>query len=643
MLRREANRAAFANPAMSRVVADDRRLIDARRSSRFDCPCRSFTKGDAGVLQHVTWDATIREMSTDERPTLITAALPYANGPIHIGHLAGAYLPADIYARYCRLLGRDVVFVCGSDEHGVPIMLRARAEGVSPQEIVDRYHTLMGDSFRGFGMSFDHYGRTSSPIHREVSRDFFRTLNANGALVVRTEQQFYDPEAKLFLADRLIRGTCPQCGYDDAYGDQCEKCGRTLSPKELRAPRSHLTNVAPLLKETSHWCLPLGSLQSALVEFTNSRGHWKPNVISQVQSWLTEGLADRAVTRDLPWGVAVPADVAASAGIDASGKVLYVWFDAPIGYISATQEWAASQGDPDRWKRYWQSRDARIVHFIGKDNIVFHCLIFPAMLIAHRGYALPEAIPANEFLNLEGAKLSTSRNWAVWLHEFLGDFPPDFLRYSLARILPETRDTEFSWKDFQAHINNELADTFGNFVNRTVAFAAKHFANQVPPLTEPSDVDRAALGWSAEAQAKAGDHIENYRFRDALLDVMALARSGNKYFNDCAPWATRVAAPHACANTINISLQICASLSILFEPFLPFTAARLRSVLALNGVRSSMPGQLQASQLGWNAAGEALLSTGHCLGTPEILVRKIDDVAIETQLAKLRGGQQQTA
>lgn len=566
---------------------------------------------------------------------LVTAALPYANGPIHIGHLAGAYLPADIYCRYQRLAGRDVLFICGSDEHGVPIMLRARAEGVTPQQIVDRYHVMIEEAFAGFGMSFDYYGRTSSETHRETSQGFFRKLAEEGIFSKRSEEQLYDPEAKLFLADRFVRGTCPSCGYEDAYGDQCERCGRTLSPSELIEPRSAITNATPVLKSTTHFYLPLAQYQKWVEEWIDSHGEWKPNVLGQVRSWFQDGLGDRAMTRDLPWGVPVPKDVAEAEGIDPEGKVLYVWFDAPIGYISATREWAERQGDPARWETYWKRDDTKLVHFIGKDNIVFHCIIFPTMLKLHGEYVLPESVPANEFLNLKGAKFSTSRGVAVWLHEYLEKLAPDYLRYTLTRIMPETRDADFGWEDFQAFVNNELADTLGNFVNRSLTFANKHFDGKLPPLDSPNDRDREALAALEGYPGRVGEHIERYRFRDAISEAMALARLGNKYFNDSEPWATRKTDMRTCGNTIHVSLQLAASLGILFEPFLPFSCARIRRQLRLEGLRSSEAGGA-TGPLGWDAAARPLLAAGHQLGEAEILFSKLEDAVIEEQTSVLQ-------
>ena len=575
---------------------------------------------------------------------LVTSALPYANGPIHLGHCAGAYLPADIYCRYQRLAGRDVLYICGSDEHGVAILMRALREEITPQAVVDRYHTMIAEAFDGFGMSFDWYGRTSSPKHHETSREWFKTLAKKGCFELKTEEQLYDPEAKVFLADRFVRGTCPKCGNPDAYGDQCENCGTALSPNELDNPKSTLTDATPELRSTTHWYLPLGREQKALSDWIATHPEWKPNVLGQIKSWFVDGLGDRAMTRDLPWGVQVPEDVAKAAGVDAEGKVLYVWFDAPIGYVSATREWAEARGEPEAWKAWWQDEGSSLIHFIGKDNIVFHTLIFPAMLMLHGDYVLPTNVPANEFLNLEGDKLSTSRGWAVWLHEYLEAFPADYLRYSLCAALPETKDSDFSWKDFQGHVNNELADTVGNLVNRCMTFAQRYSDGVVPELESPSAADQAALDALTELPQRVGACLEDFRFREALHEAMALARLGNKYFNDQEPWKTRKSDPRLCGNTIHVSLQICASLSILLDPFLPNICARMRAMLRLDNVRHS-GGERQkpaASQdeagaaLGWADAGRPLLSSGAALGEPEILVAKIDDEAIQTQLDKLR-------
>ncbi len=570
---------------------------------------------------------------------LVTSALPYANGPVHIGHLAGAYIPADLYCRYQRLKGRDLVYVCGSDEFGVAIVMRAIKEGITPREIVDQYHPLIRDSFEAVGMSFDYYGRTTSPIHEDTSQDFFRRLASKNVFNLKTDEQLYDPEAGLFLADRFIRGTCPVCGYEEAYGDQCENCGSSLSPAELINPRSALTDATPELRETTHWYIPLGDWQPKLEEYIASHPEWKPNVLGQVKSWFNDGLRDRAITRDVPWGVPVPQDVAEAAGVDAEGKVIYVWFDAPIGYISATREWAEQQGDPELWRRYWQDDETRLLHFIGKDNIVFHTLMFPAMLMAYGDYVVPENVPANEFLNMEGKKLSTSRGWAVWLHEYLEAFPPDLLRYALASTLPETKDADFSWKDFQTRVNSELADILGNFVHRALTFAARYFDGQVPPLCNPNDLDREVLDKLAEFPERIGQSYERFRIREAVFETMNLARLGNKYFNDSAPWKTRTTDPEACANTIHVSLQLCASLSVLIEPVLPFTAARLRAMLRLDGVRASTPGGDPEAAIGWDEAGQQLLQKNHPLGGAEILFNKVEDTAIEEQIAKLKASE----
>jgi methionyl-tRNA synthetase len=571
-------------------------------------------------------------MNNPER-LLVTAALPYANGPIHIGHLAGAYLPADLFCRYQRLKGREVAFICGSDEMGVAILMRALREDRDPRAIVDEYHEQIRDNFARFGMSFDYYGRTSSDVHRETSQNFFRRLADKGSFKLKTERQLYDPEAEMFLADRFVRGTCPVCGYGDAYGDQCENCGSALSPQELDNPRSALTDAQPEERETTHWYLPLGDLQPKLEAWIEEHPKWKNNVRGQIKSWFDDGLKDRAITRDVPWGVPVPPDVAEAAGVEADGKVIYVWFDAPIGYISATKEWAEREDDPDRWKRYWQDEDTRLVHFIGKDNIVFHCLMFPAMLMEHGEYVLPDNVPANEFLNMEARKLSTSRGWAVWLNEYLDDFPPDLLRYTLAATLPETKDASFSWSDFQRRVNNELADVLGNFVNRALTFAERFFDGEVPPLRNASDRDRDVLDRLAEFPEKIGAAYDNYRMREAVGETMALARMGNKYFNDTEPWHTRSGRPQAAANTVHVSLQICAALAVLMEPVLPESARRLRRMLRLE-TRSSEPGE--ADDLpGWDDAGAPLLREGHALGEAEILFHKIEDEQIDEQMAKL--------
>lgn len=554
---------------------------------------------------------------------LVTSALPYANGPIHLGHLAGAYLPADIFVRYQRLKGSEVVYICGSDEHGVPIMLRARDEGKSPQEIVDRYHAVIKKSFEKVGMSFDYYGRTSAPMHHQTSQDFFRRLDEKNEFVLKKEKHLYDPEAGMFLADRFVRGTCPKCGYEDAYGDQCENCGTSLSPNDLINPRSAITNAKPVLKETKHWYLSLEKYQPMLEKWIDAHGDWKPNALGQIRSWFKDGLRDRAMTRDLPWGVQIPEDVAEKAGIDAKGKVLYVWFDAPIGYISATREWAEQKGDPELWKKYWQEEDTRLIHFIGKDNIVFHCIIFPLMLKLHGEYVLPENVPANEFLNLEGGKLSTSRNYAVWLDDYLKKFDPDSLRYVLASIMPETRDSDFSWKDFQARHNNELADILGNFVNRTFTFAHKYFDGKVPLAGEYGDLDNELVNKLKQAPQASGNLINTHQYKNYVREVMDLARFANKYFNDKEPWKTRKENPADCATTIQLCLQTVASLSILLHPLIPFSAAKMRRLLNIG------------DDLNWDDAGTLLLKHNHTVEKPQILFSKIEDSAIQPELDRL--------
>ncbi|NNE48231.1 MAG: methionine--tRNA ligase [Rhodothermales bacterium] len=575
-------------------------------------------------------------MATEKLRHLVTSALPYANGPVHVGHLAGAYLPADLYCRYLRLKGHDVAFICGSDEMGVAIMIRAMEDDVSPQSIVDRYHPMIQESFAAFGMSFDYYGRTTSAIHRQTSQEFFTKLADDGVFVTRTAEQLFDPEAGIFLADRFVKGTCPVCGFEEAYGDQCERCGSSLSPMELIEPRSTLSSAIPELRESTHWYLPLGDFQERLEAWLSDHPEWKPNVLGQVRSWLQDGLRERAITRDVPWGVPVPLEVGEAEGIDTAGKVIYVWFDAPIGYISATKEWALEQGTPDLWKEYWQNEDCSLVHFIGKDNIVFHCLMFPAMLMAHGGYVLPENVPANEFLNLEGKKLSTSRNWAVWLHEYLEAFDPDLLRYVLASTLPESKDADFNWRDFQTRVNSELADVLGNFVNRTMTFATRYFEGRVPPLKGPSEIDLDVLRQLGEFPGRIGASYEAFRLREAVFETMGLARLGNKYFNDTEPWHTRKSDLEACANSIHVSLQICATIAVLLDPVLPFAADKIRRMLNLDGIRSSVPGGASGS-IGWDDAATPILVAGHRLGEAEILFSKLEDDVIEEQLGKLGG------
>ena len=595
-------------------------------------------------------------MDTEFKRTLVTCALPYANGPIHIGHLAGVYVPADIYVRYLRLRGREVLYVCGSDEHGVPITIKARQQGCSPQDIVDRYHGIIKDSFEGLGIHFDIYGRTSSEVHHRNAAEFFRKLYDEGKFITRESEQYYDPEAKQFLADRYIVGTCPKCGNEGAYGDQCEKCGSTLSPEELINPKSKLSGAAPVKKKTTHWYLPLQDYEPWLREWI-LEGHqeWRTNVYGQVKSWLDGGLQPRAVTRDLDWGVPVPVE-------GAEGKVLYVWFDAPIGYISNTQELL-----PDSWEKWWKSPETRLVHFIGKDNIVFHCIVFPSMLKAHGGYILPDNVPANEFLNLEGDKISTSRNWAVWAHEYLEQFPgkEDVMRYVLTANAPETKDNDFSWKDFQARNNSELVAIFGNFVNRAVVLTHKYFEGRVPACGELQDIDREALAEIPALRESLERNLEGFHFREALKDAMGIARVGNKYISDTEPWKVAKTDMARCATILNISLQICADLAIAFEPFTPFAAERLRRMLdvglcagvdhrkgeqeTVNTYREGEGAALHTSSslrtcpdagksvcLNWARLGAAeLLPVGHVIGEPELLFAKIEDDAIAAQLARL--------
>ena len=546
--------------------------------------------------------------------TLVTTALPYANGPVHIGHLAGVYVPADIYTRYLRMKGEDVIMIGGSDEHGVPITLKARKEGVSPQDIVDRYHNIIKKSFEELGISFDIYSRTTSKIHCKTASDFFRTLYDKGEFVEKTSLQYYDEDAGQFLADRYIVGTCPHCGYDHAYGDQCEKCGTSLSANELIDPHSAITGSKPVKKETKHWYLPLDKWEPALRKWI-LEGHkeWKPNVYGQCKSWLDLGLQPRAVSRDLDWGVPVPVE-------GAEGKVLYVWFDAPIGYISNTKELL-----PDRWEEYWKRDDTRIINFIGKDNIVFHCIVFPAMLMAEGSYQLPENVPANEFLNLEGDKISTSRNWAVWLHEYLEEFPgkQDVLRYVLTANAPETKDNDFTWRDFQARNNNELVAILGNFVNRSIVLTHKYFDGKVPAQGELTDYDRQTIDEFKNVKETLGNDIEHFHFRDALKDAMNLARIGNKYLADTEPWKLAKTDPARVATILNMALQITANLAIAFEPFLPFSAAKLRKMI-------NMP------EADWNKLGSIdILAEGSTVEKPELLFEKIEDSVIEAQMQKL--------
>lgn len=592
--------------------------------------------------------------------TLVTSALPYANGPVHIGHLAGVYIPADIYVRYLRMRGEDVLFICGSDEHGVPITIKARQQGVSPQDIVDRYHKIIKDSFTGLGINFDIYSRTSSKVHEKNASDFFRKLYDEGKFVTKESAQYYDPEAKTFLADRYIVGTCPKCGAEGAYGDQCEKCGSTLSPEELINPKSKLSGAEPVKKKTSHWYLPLNEYESWLSEWI-LEGHkeWRSNVYGQCKSWIDGGLQPRAVSRDLDWGVPVPVE-------GAEGKVLYVWFDAPIGYISNTRELL-----PQSWEQWWKSEDTKLVHFIGKDNIVFHCIVFPSMLKAYGdGYILPDNVPSNEFLNLEGDKISTSRNWAVWAHEYLEQFPgkEDVIRYVLTANAPETKDNDFSWKDFQARNNSELVAVFGNFVNRAVVLTHKYFGGKVPARGTLQDIDRETLAQIPLIRASLEKNLEGYHFREALKDAMNIARVGNKYISDAEPWKVAKTDMERTATILNVCLQICADLAIAFEPFTPFAAEKLRKMLdvtlfagydhrkgeqeTVNTYRDGEAAALHTLPFGetavcecaceggvrleWNLLGEeSILPEAHQLGAAELLFAKIEDDAIQAQLDRL--------
>ena len=545
--------------------------------------------------------------------TLITTALPYANGPVHIGHLAGVYVPADIYARYLRLKGEEVLMIGGSDEHGVPITLRAKKEGITPQDVVDRYHGIIKKSFEEFGITFDIYSRTTSATHHQMASDFFRTLYDKGEFIEKTSEQYYDEEAKQFLADRYIMGTCPHCGNEKAYGDQCEACGTSLSPTDLIDPKSAISGSKPVMRETKHWYLPLDKWEPFLRKWIlEDHKEWKPNVYGQCKSWLDMGLQPRAVSRDLDWGIPVPVE-------GAEGKVLYVWFDAPIGYISATKDLT-----PD-WETYWKSEDTKMVHFIGKDNIVFHCIVFPSMLKAHGGYILPENVPANEFLNLEGDKISTSRNWAVWLHEYLEEFPgkEDVLRYVLCANDPETKDNDFTWKDFQARNNNELVAVLGNFVNRALVLTQKYYGGKVPACGELTDYDRQSIAEVAAVKASLEGNIENYRFREALKDAMNIARIGNKYLADTEPWKVVKTDPARVETILNIALQITANTAIAIEPFMPFSAEKILRMLAVG-------------KFGWERLGAMdLIPAGHAIGEPALLFEKIEDDVIQRQLDKL--------
>ena len=547
----------------------------------------------------------------------VTAALIYANGPIHIGHLAGCYIPADIYVRYLRAKGADVAFISGTDEHGVPITVKARKEGKTPQQVVDFYYEQIKNSFADFGISFDIYSRTSNQTHHKNSQEIFTTMFDKGYFDEEISEQYFDEVAQQFLADRYIIGECPTCGNPNAYGDQCEKCGSTLSPTELKNPRSTLSGSKPVMKSTKNWYLPLDRMQPDIEKYVNSHKEWKPNVFGQCQSWLKDGLRPRAMTRDLDWGISVPLP-------DTEGKVLYVWFDAPIGYITFTQEWAAQNGK--NWEDYWKNDSTKLVHFIGKDNIVFHCIIFPAMLMAEGSYILPDSVPANEFMNLEGDKISTSRNWAVWLHEYLEEFPnkQDVLRYALSANMPESKDNDFTWKDFQTKNNSELVAIYGNFVNRAVVLTHKFYGGNVPAQGELTDFDKETIGTLVDFPKKIGDSIENYRFREGLANMMDLARLGNKYLAETEPWKVIKENPARVETIMNIALQIAANLAILSEPFLPFTSEKLRKQLGLN-------------ETTWAETGGAdLLPVGTLIGESSLLFEKIEDDAIEKQVKKLQ-------
>ncbi|MDA9336940.1 methionine--tRNA ligase [Polaribacter sp.] len=558
-------------------------------------------------------------MNTPKRYT-ITAALPYTNGPIHIGHLAGVYVPADIYARFLRLTGKDVAYICGSDEHGVAIPMRAKKEGVSPQDIIDKYHGIIKQSFVDFGISFDNYSRTSSKIHHETAAEFFTKMHNDGEFIEEVSAQLYDAESNQFLADRFVVGTCPKCNFDESYGDQCESCGTSHNATDLINPKSSITGNVPTLKETKHWFLPLDKHEAFLREWI-LEGHkkdWKPNVYGQVKSWVEDGLRPRAVTRDLDWGIPVPVK-------GGEGKVLYVWFDAPIGYISSTKEWAAREGK--NWEDYWKKDDTKLVHFIGKDNIVFHCIIFPSMLKAHGDYILPENVPANEFLNLEGNKLSTSKNWAVWLHEYLEEFPgqQDVLRYTLTANAPETKDNDFTWKDFQAKNNNELVAIFGNFINRVVVLTNKYYTGEVPLPGVFTEIDEDVLAAVKEFPNTIGKSIERYRFREASQELMNLARLGNKYLADEEPWKVIKVDAARVQTIMYVALQISAALAVVSEPFLPFTSTKLKTILNID------------KSLSWSDIHEkeVLLAVKHQINKAELLFSKIEDKSIETQLEKL--------
>ena len=568
-------------------------------------------------------------MSQNPKRYTITAALPYTNGPVHIGHLAGVYIPADIYARFQRMQGRDVAFVCGSDEHGVPITLKAKKEGITPQQVVDKYHAIIKKSFEDFGITFDNYSRTSAKIHHDTASGFFKKLHANGKFIEEVTEQLYDVEANQFLADRFVVGTCPKCGNEESYGDQCENCGTSHNATDLINPKSAISGAVPSLKETKHWFLPLDQYEPWLKEWIVD-GHkkdWKTNVYGQCKSWIDDGLRPRAVTRDLDWGIPVPVE-------GAEGKVLYVWFDAPIGYISATKEWAAREGKD--WEPYWKDSESKLLHFIGKDNIVFHCIIFPSMLKAEGSYILPNNVPANEFLNLEGSKISTSKNWAVWLHEYLEEFPnqQDVLRYTLTANAPETKDNDFTWSDFQARNNNELVAVFGNFINRVVVLTHKYYGGEVPEASEYLEIDQTILKELKTYPAVIESSIERYRFREAQMELMNVARLGNKYLADEEPWKTIKTDEARTKTVMYVALQIATALAVLSEPFLPFTSEKLKKMLNLSSSDATKEYDIENTWKDVETKAN-LIPSGHTIGKGELLFSKIEDEQIHAQLDKL--------
>ena len=559
-------------------------------------------------------------MQNNFKRILVTSALPYANGHIHLGHLAGCYIPSDIYTRYQRLHHRDIIHICGSDEHGVAITISAEKEKTTPKAIVDKYHEANKDAFRRFGIRFDNYSRTSIPIHHETAKEFFLDLLNKGFLVPKEQEQFYDAEANMFLPDRYVEGICPNCGNDKARGDQCDNCGKYYDQLDLKEPKSLITGKTPIVRKTKHWYFTLGKFQQRLEEYVEKHAKdWKDNVLQQTRSWLKEGLQDRAVTRDLSWGIPVPIE-------GAEGKVIYVWFDAVLGYISSTKEWSMQQGTPDKWKEYWCDTSTQYIAFLGKDNIVFHTIVFPSELMAKTGYILPDNVPANEFLNLEGGKFSKSRNNAIYIKDIIEKYPVDIFRYTLATNLPETKDSDFYWKDFQAKNNNELADIYGNFINRTITFVTKNFGNSVPKRSELNERDREILSYVQSAPKRIGDLIENFKFRDATMEMMNVARAANKYFNDSEPWKTFKSDPAQCGTSLNISLNIVRTLAVIFSPVVPFSSVKIWKMLNQAGT---------VDEEHWSRAGDSQLTEGHILGQSEILFTKIEDTTIEQELGTL--------